>query len=215
MVSLLPEDSLVRLRAVLGEKLGGLNARGVQTLVMADLEGEVSNSRLQLMRMEHPFELTKMLQGLASRGFLDQVGQKRGTSYRLPAGASALTDGASALTDGASALTDGASALTDGASALTDGAIVESDGWLLEIAKTARDKPRLMPELTKTIIRNLCSGGYLTAEQIGELMNRGKDKLQKKFLAVMVADGELALRFPEQPTHPDQAYRTNPDWGES
>ena len=201
MVSLLPEDSLVRLRAVLGEKLGGLNARGVQTLVMADLEGEVSNSRLQLMRMEHPFELTKMLQGLASRGFLDQVGQKRGTSYRLPAGASALTDGASAL--------------TDGASALTDGAIVESDGWLLEIAKTARDKPRLMPELTKTIIRNLCSGGYLTAEQIGELMNRGKDKLQKKFLAVMVADGELTLRFPEQPTHPDQAYRTNPDWGES
>ena len=198
MVSLLPEDSLVRLRAVLGEKLGGLNARGVQTLVMADLEGEVSNSRLQLMRMEHPFELTKMLQGLASRGFLDQVGQKRGTSYRLPAGASALTDGASALTDGASAL-------TDGASALTDGAIVESDGWLLEIAKTARDKPRLMPELTKTIIRNLCSGGYLTAEQIGELMNRGKDKLQKKFLAVMVADGELTLRFPEQPTHPDQA----------
>ena len=165
---------------------------------MADLEGEVSNSRLQLMRMEHPFELTKMLQGLASRGFLDQVGQKRGTSYRLPAGASALTDGASALTDGASAL-------TDGASALTDGAIVESDGWLLEIAKTARDKPRLMPELTKTIIRNLCSGGYLTAEQIGELMNRGKDKLQKKFLAVMVADGELTLRFPEQPTHPDQA----------
>ena len=77
------------------------------------------------------------------------------------------------------------------------------------------DKPRLMPELTKTIIRNLCSGGYLTADQIGKLMDRGKDKLQKKFLAVMVADGELALRFPEQPTHPDQAYRTNPDWGES
>ena len=208
MVSLIPPSSESRLRKLFGADFGTLNPIEIQTLVTADLEGEVSNSRLQLMRMEHPFELTKMLQGLASRGFLDQVGQKRGTSYRLPAGASALTDGASALTDGASAL-------TDGASALTDGAIVESDGWLLEIAKTARDKPRLMPELTKTIIRNLCSGGYLTAEQIGELMNRGKDKLQKKFLAVMVADGELTLRFPEQPTHPDQAYRTNPDWGES
>ena len=201
MVSLIPPSSESRLRKLFGTDFGTLNPIEIQTLVTADLEGEVSNSRLQLMRMEHPFELTKMLQGLASRGFLDQVGQKRRTSYRLP--------------DGASALTDGASALTDGASALTDGAIAESDGQLLEIAKTARDKPRLMPELTKTIIRNLCSRGYLTADQIGELMDRGKDKLQKKFLAVMVADGELTLRFPEQPTHPDQAYRTNPDWGES
>lgn len=194
MVSLIPPSSESRLRKLFGADFGTLNPIEIQTLVTADLEGEVSNSRLQLMRMEHPFERTKMLQGLASRGFLDQVGQKRGTSYRLPAGASALTNGASAL---------------------TDGTIAESDGQLLEIAKTAMDKPRLMPELTKTIIRNLCSGGYLTADQIGKLMDRGKDKLQKKFLAVMVADGELALRFPEQPTHPDQAYRTNPDWGES
>ena len=36
----------------------------------ADLEGEVSNSRLQLIRMDHPAELTKMLQGLAARGFV-------------------------------------------------------------------------------------------------------------------------------------------------
>ncbi len=56
----------------------------VQALVTADLEGEVSNGRLQLIRKEHPVELTKVLQGLASRGFLDQIGQKRQTSYRLP-----------------------------------------------------------------------------------------------------------------------------------
>lgn len=147
MVSLIPPSSESRLRKLFGPDFGTLNPIEIQTLVTADLEGEVSNSRLQLMRMEHPFELTKMLQGLASRGFLDQVGQKRGTSYLLPAGAFPLGTGASAL---------------------TDGAIAESDGQLLEIAKTARDKPRLMPELTKTIIRNLCSGGYLTADQFGE-----------------------------------------------
>ena len=45
-------------------------------------------------------------------------------------------------------------------------------------------------------------------------MERAKDKLQEKFLAPMVADGELQLRFPEQPTHPEQAYQTNPDWNE-
>ena len=65
-----------------------------------------------------------------------------------------------------------------------------------------------MPELTKTIIRKLCSGRFLTADQIGVLMDRGKDKLQKNFLASMVAVGELSQRYPEQPTHPDQAYQT-------
>ena len=70
MVSLLPEDSLVRLRAVLGEKLGGLNARGVQTLVMADVEGIVTNQRLQQFSSDHTTDITKMLQDLVSKEFL-------------------------------------------------------------------------------------------------------------------------------------------------
>lgn len=203
MLSLIPPASEARLRKLFGPDYDTLSPIEVQTLVTADLESEVSNSRLQLLRMEHPVELTKMLQGLASRGFLDQVGQKRGTSYRLPAWAAA---GASALTESASALVHGASSLKAEASSLVFKTRPENDPELLEIAKPARDKPRLMPELSKTIIRTLCSGRYLTADQIGALMDRGKDKLQKNFLAGMVADGELTLRFPDQPTHPDQAY---------
>ncbi|NDD65251.1 MAG: hypothetical protein EBZ36_14940 [Acidobacteria bacterium] len=79
---------------------------------------------------------------------------------------------------------------------------------LLAIAKPARDKKKLIPSLTQHIIRLLCEGRYLTAEQIGSLMDRGKDKLQKNFLAEMVQTKELELLFPDQPTHPDQAYRT-------
>lgn len=144
---------------------------------------------------------------LASRGFLDQVGQKRGTSYRLPNWASSFATGASPLASGASSLVPGASPLAADASPLATDA-TETDPRLLEIAKPARDKKKLIPVLTKQIIHQLCTGHYLTADQIGALMDRGKDKLQQNFLAVMVADGELTLRFPEQPTHPDQAYQT-------
>ncbi len=83
MVSLLPEDSLVRLRAVLGEKLGGLNARGVQTLVMADVEGIVTNQRLQQFSSDHTTDITKMLQDLVSKEFLVKKGYGRWASYRL------------------------------------------------------------------------------------------------------------------------------------
>ena len=145
-----------------------------------------------------------MLQGLAGRGFLEQIGQKRGSSYRLPTWASPRATGASPLLAEASPIAPGASPLAP-----------EADPRLLELARPAREKKKLIPSLTKTILRQLCSGIYLTAEQLGTLMDRRKDKLQENFLASMVADGELQLRFPEQPTHPDQAYRSNPDWKES
>ncbi|MFZ4628470.1 MAG: hypothetical protein ACOYNR_09105, partial [Blastocatellia bacterium] len=105
------------------------------------------------------------------------------------------------------ALAPGATALAPGATALAP----EEDERLREIAKPARDKKKLIPSLTQQIIRQLCDGRYLTAEQIGSLMDRGKEKLQKNFLAEMVQNEELELLFPDQPTHPDQAYRTKAD----
>jgi X-X-X-Leu-X-X-Gly heptad repeat protein len=180
----------------------------VQTLVTADLEGEVSNSRLQLVRNEHSVELTKMLQGLTSRGFLEQIGLKRGSSYRLPLWASPLASGASPLTAGTPPLTAGTSPLAAGASPV-------SNPLLLEIARPAREKKKLVPELTKRLIQRLCQNEPLTAEQLGELLDRRKEKLQENFLAQMVANGELQLRYPDQLTHPEQAYRTNPNWSKS
>ena len=221
MVSLIPPESEARLRKLFGADFETLTPNEIQALVTADLEGEVSNSRLQLIRMDHPAELTKMLQGLAARGFLDQIGQKRGTSYWLPAWATALASVASPLTSEASPRASEASPLASeaspraseasprasGNSPSTEEISPENDPILLEIAKPAREKPRLIPELTKKIIRDLCVARYLTAEQIGTLMKRGKDKLQENFLASMVAAGDLILRFPDQPTHPEQAYR--------
>ena len=102
MVSLIPAESQARLRKLFGADYDSLSPIEVQTLVAADLEGEVTNSRLQLIRMEHPVELTRILQSLASRGFLEQVGQKRGSSYRLPAWASPVDSGASPVAQVAS-----------------------------------------------------------------------------------------------------------------
>jgi len=106
-------------------------------------------------------KLTRILKSLASRGFLEQVGQKRGNIYRLPAWASLIAQAASSLAP-------------------------ENDEELLGIAKPARDKKKLIPTLTKTIIRRLCSDRFLTAERLGNLIERRKDKLQENFLAAMV-----------------------------
>ena len=84
MVSLLPEESLQRLRSRFGLKFNRLQGLEVQALVTADLEGSVSNRRLQEVSDEHPADLTKLLHHLVARGFLYQDGQKRWASYHLP-----------------------------------------------------------------------------------------------------------------------------------
>ena len=85
MVSLLPEESLARLRALLGENLAGLNGREVQALVTADVERSVSNQRLQQVCTDHTSDITRLLQDLVAKGFLLKAGYGRWASYRLVA----------------------------------------------------------------------------------------------------------------------------------
>ncbi len=152
-----------------------------------------------------------MLQGLAARGFLDQLGQKRGCSYRLPAWASSFASGGTALAPGATALAPGATALRPELRPLRP----EHDPRLLAIAKPAREKEKTDPlsdskhhsEPVPWALPNCRPGRSVDGAR--------QDKLQKNFLADMVQNQELELRYPEQPTHPEQAYRTNPDWKES
>ena len=159
----------------------------------------LANQRHQPFSIDHTTNITRILKDFVAKGFLEQVGLKRGSSYRLPLWASPLPTGASPLAAGTPPLTAGASPLGGGAS-ITD------DPRLLEIARLAREKPRLMPGRVKQIIRELCRDRFLTSGEIGTLRNRGPEKLREKFLSSMVASGELSLRYPDEPNHPDQAY---------
>ena len=242
MVSLLPEDSLVRLRAVLGEKLGGLNARGVQTLVMADVEGIVTNQRLQQFSSDHTTDITKMLQDLVSKEFLVKKGNGRWASYRL-AERVAKSGGNSAGTtdttmgDPSHSVEDsshnagnsshnaedsshnvGNSSHNVGNSSHNVGNSSQSnqfDQALLIIAEQARAKSRLTPESMRKVLTALCAVSELSLEEIGRMLHRNARGIRNRYLRPMVQSGRMQLRFPDEPNHPKQAYRTNPDWGES
>ena len=81
---------------------------------------------------------------------------------------------------------------------------------LREIALLAQMSDRLAPAETRRLIVQLCSGRYLTAVHLGELMNRSPAALRGRFLKPMVEEGELHLRYPDKPNRPDQAYTTAP-----
>ena len=74
--------------------------------------------------------------------------------------------------------------------------------------KPARAKERLAPEAMKALILAMCTERWLSAKEIAEVLNRDPQKIQTRFLTMLVRESLLELRHPGVPNRPDQAYRT-------
>ena len=213
MMSLLPEESLTRLRAALGDGMAGLDGREVQALVTADVEEIVTNQRLQQFCADHTSDITRLLQNLVAKGFLEKDGYGRWASYRLAerlAGSRHTGEEAPDTTKGDSRHS-GTSPVTAGQ---TPGVAPEEDPALLAIAEPARMQKRLGPEEMRPLIRSLCQGRFLTFRQLATLLSREPNGLQRWTLRPMAQERQLLMAYPDTPNHPKQAYQSNPDWRE-
>ena len=214
MMSTLPEGVLDELRERFGEPFETLGADEVQALVTARLEGEITNQRLQDMLALHRVDITQMLRGLVRKGLLEAEGSGRGTRYALfTANAegemAALSATASPLSAGASPLSVGQDSDVIYLNAAT------SSSWralteprLLALAEPVRKQKRAKSELVRSVILALCAEDFLTLQQLARLLGRSADKLYERIVAPLVRENLLSLRFPDTPTHQEQAYRT-------
>lgn len=207
MVSLLPEKSLLKLQQSLGDSFSKLNSEEVQALVTAEVEGNVSNQRLQQFSRQHRTEITKTLQGLVLNGCLSKEGHGPWATYRLVSSGHSdeLTPDITAADSGHNG---SAPDITNG----TMSGPLEENPQLLAIAEPARQQSRLDPQIMESIIRIICKDYNLTFRQLATLLDREAESLQRSRLRPMVKSGQLRLLYPDEPNHPRQAYRTNPDW---
>jgi ATP-dependent DNA helicase RecG len=206
MVSLIPEESLTRLKQAFGNKFNQFTQLEVQALVTADLEQSVDNARMCRITGEHPADITKMLQHLVAVGALTQQGQGRWTSYQI----SYPLDSVHNVADSVHNAADSVHSANDSAhsSAHNDPVL---DQTLLEIASPARMNKRLPPSDMEQTILTLCRERWLTRNQLGELVHRNADGLRSRFLSRMIDQGQLRLRYPDKPNRTDQAYTANSD----
>lgn len=211
MVSLLPEESVARLRKVLGGGFDQLQIDEVQALVTADIEGSVSNIRLQQFLDSHSTDITKMLRGLRGRDLLDKDGKGRGAVYRLSSRFD-RSEAASGVSDGASGVSDGATGVSGGATGIAaEENDPAEDPVLIDLSQPAKDNKRLKPEAMQEIVRQLCLKKELTTAQLATLLERSSDRVQRAYLKPMIDNGILKLKYPKEPTHSKQAYRTSND----
>ncbi len=142
------------------------------------------------------------------QGFLEQVGQKRATHYRLPALPEVSGHEGDDIVPSAGDLVHSGSDIVHSGRDLVHSVPVTELIALQAIAEIARRTPRLPKSEIERILLALCSGRHLTAKELGELVNRDPTRLRLRFLQPLVAAGKLALRYPDKPKRPGQAYTT-------
>lgn len=233
-VSLLPEDTLHALSQRFGSAFDSLDEHGRVAVATAEIEGFVNNVRMQQICGLHPRDITVLLKRLVDGEFLVQNGHGRGATYRTKgsdtvdmAGADefAASDASSeqskrrsehisptsehlSLSSEHLSLSSEHSEESPGATP-ADGSALTSEAMLLEIASPVRSSRRNAPETTRKVILELCHGRFLTMSQLAKLLDRSPDSLRQRFIKPMVDDEKaLERRFPKQPNHEAQAYRT-------
>jgi ATP-dependent DNA helicase RecG len=213
MVSLIPEEVERALRLRFGDRFAKLDKTAVQAVVTAQVEGSVTNGRMQEITGEHSKDITVVLQSLVREGLLTQQNQRRWASYRV-AEDSPQSDDDSPHVEGDSPQSSpqlaGDSPQLPPSSPQLDrlaGLSVEVQG-LLPLAAPARNNKKLPVDQLKGVIQQLCQGRWLATSELAALVERDAEKLQSRFLTAMVREGVLELRYPEVKNRPDQAYRT-------
>ncbi|NNN07101.1 MAG: hypothetical protein HKL90_14495 [Elusimicrobia bacterium] len=202
MVSLIPVETLAGLRERFGARIDAMSPAEVQALATAAIEVTVSNARLQELLKDHPVDISSMLRRLCEQGYLISDNRRRWTSYRLPSVGSISSAGS--LSDLAKSLPDLAKSLPDLAKSFP-GAAGQQE-LLREIAAPIAAKGKSPSSEVRAVILKLCEGRFLRAEILSVLLKRNAKNLRQQYLAPLVREGLLKLRYPESPTRPDQAY---------
>lgn len=188
MVSLIPDEVDQALRLRFGDRFAKLDKTAVQAVVTAQVEGSVTNGRMQEITGEHSKDITGVLQNLVRDGLLTQQNQRRWASYRLAEDSPQLQPNSPQL-----------DRLAGLSSEIQN---------LLPLAEPARKNKKLPVDQLKGIIQQLCEGRWLATSELAALVDRDAEKLQSRFLTAMVREGALELRYPDVRNRPDQAYRT-------
>ncbi|MDZ4786433.1 MAG: putative DNA binding domain-containing protein [bacterium] len=213
MVSMIPENIETELREIVGDDYCELTELERIILILAHQSGEISNADIQCYSREHPRDIGECLKQFVNNGWLERSGRGRGTQYALPSkGQPDLLSliPSSVHNESSSVHNESSSVHNESSSVHNESSSVHNDEnlFLLEIAAPVREKQRVSPELMRNTILKLCSERYLTVKRLAELLNRRSETIRTHFINPMWSDKFLELKYPNEPTHPQQAYRT-------
>jgi ATP-dependent DNA helicase RecG len=70
-----------------------------------------------------------------------------------------------------------------------------------------KGKKRVSPGLIRQVILMICENDFVSVEEIATMLSRSRDTVSVHYVSKMVKKGLLELIYPENISHPHQAYR--------
>lgn len=207
-ISLFPPEVTEEMERRFPKRLSRLDQNGRLAVATAILEGRVTNERLQELTDQHPRDITFLLKDLVAQRFLVSISKGRWSSYTLAPGDTKPILSSSVHKEVSSLHKDDSSVHKDGSSVQSDKEPApEIRMTLPSIVKEVQGEKRSSPVKVEAAILALCENRFVTGFELAETLNRSAETLRIHYIRKLVREGKLLVQFPDQPTHPAQAYR--------
>lgn len=194
MISLLPDDTVIKLKELFDGKVESLTQDELTALVTCYSEGGINNTQLQYVIPQHRSDITKMLKRLCNQEFLTSEGNGRGTKYHI---------NDPERKDGRSENNMNGTEEKVGGSDVKVGGLEEKVGSSEE--KVGGSKRLKFEELQSMIIS--IAEDYITLDEIAKRTNRTFDYIANKIIPRMLKNGTIEHLYPGVPSHPKQKYK--------
>mgnify|MGYP001531955638 FL=1 len=187
MISLLPDNTVIKLKKLFDEKIETLTQDELTVLVTCYSESEINNTQLQYVVPQHRSDITKMLKKLCNEGFLISAGNGRGTKYHINESEGKVGTSENNIE-------------SSGTKVGTSENNIESSGTKVGTSK------RLKFEELQSIIMSIAED-YITINEIAKKVDRTIDYIANKIIPKMIKNGTIEHLYPGIPNHPKQKYK--------
>ena len=187
MISLLPDDTVIKLKELFDGKIETLTQDELTVLVTCYSESEINNTQLQYVVPQHRSDITKMLKKLCNEGFLISAGNGRGTKYHINESEGQVDSSENNMK-------------SSGTKVGTSENNIENSGTKVGTSK------RLKFEELQSIIMSIAED-YITINEIAKKVDRTIDYIANKIIPKMIKNGTIEHLYPGIPNHPKQKYK--------
>lgn len=220
-IGVIPQSKIQVVQQKVGSRaFAGLDGYDKLILLCIPAEGDVAHRDLSAPISLHPADLSKRLARLVENGFLVAQGRGRGKKYALGNGP-ALPDGwllpvEKSSTSEQKAATSVEKPSTSGEKSSTSLSALAS----LEGKSSTSDEKNALPESVLNVRRKnwvprkemhlaileLCRMRWMSVFELSQCLDRKMSTI-RPHCDLLEAAGKLVLRHPDNPNHPQQAYR--------
>jgi predicted HTH transcriptional regulator len=215
MESLISPKSMDALASLFGEGIRQIFGNSLVALTTAQIEGSITNTRLQQLIGDHPSEISKLLKDLCTAGYLFPSGKGRGTVYQLntqyPPASQAdnkivPTGTQGSLFESGDSFPKLTTAKEDTSTAKEDTSILKEDTSTLK-EDTSTAQKRLKPDALNELIIEYCQSEFKSVEEIGKYSGKKPKYLKDKIIPRLVEQQLIERLYPSTPNHPQQKYK--------